>query len=477
MSLSNIEKVSPDTYEFDVFIKSKGSDFELTSYQCAFSLNPLIINGGTVQFNYIEGSSDLSNMYPSAGIKLDSTDNMCEITFACYPGSKMISNEEIRVGRFRLSNSVPFANVDPNFAWNFEGVLNTIITGSNFINITSPQFHLYNFLETEKLQIQNVYASETTDLNTAPEKTIDGLGFYGSDPNSRWAAKPMPQWIMYDLGGVYEISQLKTSFYNFHQNRIYTYSVFVSEDSINWNEVVQNNNSLPEEWTVNNFNKIPAHYVKIVCNSAINNPDNWANIWEVEIWGINEPLPVELSSFSAELNNKVINLKWTTATEVNNYGFEIQRSFDQSTWEKIGFTEGNGNSNSIKEYEFSDNKITQSGSYFYRLKQMDYNGTFSYSSIVEVIVDVPAEFVLMQNYPNPFNPSTTINFSVPQKSNININVYNAIGELVKTIMNETKEAGNYSINIELTNLPSGLYIYNMQADGKTIDTKKMMLLK
>lgn len=125
------------------------------------------------------------------------------------------------------------------------------------------------------------------------------------------------------------------------------------------------------------------------------------------------PLPVELSSFTVNAKENVAELNWETATEVDNYGFEIQRSIKNSKWEKVGFVNGNGNSNSPKYYDFIDSSIPETGEYFYRLKQIDIDGQFEYSDVVNVFVEVKKmEYRLNQNYPNPFNPSTNISYEL-----------------------------------------------------------------
>ncbi len=200
----------------------------------------------------------------------------------------------------------------------------------------------------------------------------------------------------------------------------------------------------------------------------------------------NSPLPVELTSFTAStVENKVV-LNWQTATEVNNYGFEIQRSVvsgqrSEETWEKVGFVDGNGNSNSVKEYSFVDASIPLSASSIsYRLKQIDNDGGFSYSDeiIVETlhVTSLPTEYTLEQNYPNPFNPSTTIKFGLPTDSKVVLEVYNIIGEKVKTLVNKSISAGYHEVEFTGTALPSGIYIYKLATEGFT-STKKFVLMK
>jgi len=190
-------------------------------------------------------------------------------------------------------------------------------------------------------------------------------------------------------------------------------------------------------------------------------------------------LPVELTSFIATINNDKLELNWKTATEVDNYGFEIERASSITTplqrWEKIGFVKGNGNSNSPKEYSFTDNSLYGGSKFKYRLKQIDTDGQFEYSEVVEVEV-VPTQFELSQNYPNPFNPSTTIRFSLPQATQIKINLYNMIGEQVATIAEGMYETGNHKVTFNASSLPSGTYIYRLESIT-FVQVKKMLLLK
>lgn len=187
------------------------------------------------------------------------------------------------------------------------------------------------------------------------------------------------------------------------------------------------------------------------------------------------PLPVELASFTAKiLKNQGVQLNWKTETEVNNYGFEVHRLEKNNNWLKIGFVEGNGNSNTPKEYSFTD-KVT-GGKYSYRLKQIDNDGKFEFSRLIEVSIEMPTKFELDQNYPNPFNPVTTISFSLPEAVKVSLTVYNLLGQQVAELVNELKEAGEYSVQFDAAELNSGVYIYKITA-GNFSETRKMMLLK
>lgn len=196
------------------------------------------------------------------------------------------------------------------------------------------------------------------------------------------------------------------------------------------------------------------------------------------------PLPVELSYFSAKVSENGINLIWRTETEVNNYGFDIQKNHpplsplpggEEKGWVSIGFVEGNGNSNSPKEYSYFDDKVL-AGTYSYRLKQIDTDGNFEYSKVVRVNFNLPQNFELYQNYPNPFNPSTTISFSLPRSTNVKISVYNLIGEKVDEILNGSLDAGIHQIIFNASNLHSGMYLYKLEAGNISL-TKKMILIK
>jgi hypothetical protein len=190
-------------------------------------------------------------------------------------------------------------------------------------------------------------------------------------------------------------------------------------------------------------------------------------------------VPVELTSFTASVNENDVTLSWSTATEVNNQGFEVQRSVN-GEFNAIGFIDGHGTTTEVQHYTYLDKKV-DAGSYSYRLKQVDINGTFEYSNVVEVEIVAPAEFALNQNYPNPFNPSTKINFSLAIDSKVSLKVFNVLGQEVATLINNTLVSGSHQVDFNASALNSGVYLYKIEATGidgtNFVDVKKMILTK
>jgi hypothetical protein len=209
------------------------------------------------------------------------------------------------------------------------------------------------------------------------------------------------------------------------------------------------------------------------------------------------PIPVELTSFTATTDNLNAKLSWKTATEVNNYGFNIERRMIDNQnpsisspnrgglgWGCIGFVQGNGTSNSPKEYSYIDASVA-SGTYAYRLKQIDNTGAFKYSQEAEVTVVVPKVFALSQNFPNPFNPNTTINFTIAEDSYVSLRVYDMLGREVQKLVDGEMKAGEvHNVLFDASKLSSGLYFYRLETRqttggqaGKNSMVKKLMLLK
>lgn len=200
-----------------------------------------------------------------------------------------------------------------------------------------------------------------------------------------------------------------------------------------------------------------------------------------------KPLPVELSSFNVVIESHCVSLEWTTATELNNYGFHIERTLHstdidpESEYIVLGFVQGSGNSNSQKMYSFHD-PLSGKGRYIYRLKQTDTDGKYRYIKTMEVSVEAPQQYQLMQNYPNPFNPTTTIAYTLANESDVKITIYNSLGNEVSKVVNDRQNSGNYSLNLNADNLASGVYFYRIEAysvkEGNPfIATQKMTLLK
>ena len=209
------------------------------------------------------------------------------------------------------------------------------------------------------------------------------------------------------------------------------------------------------------------------------------------------PMPVELISFTASPFGGDVKLNWSTATEVNNYGFEVQRSVAGAGWEATGFVQGHGNSNSTKEYEFVDDLSTlpeyqKFDVLEYRLKQIDTDGTFEFYGLTATVdlmtvTDIenevlPVKFELYQNYPNPFNPSTKIRFELKEQADVVLTVYNVLGEEISVLLNDYLAAGLHDVEFNANNLSSGIYYYQLQvntqdSESNFSDFRKMMLLK
>jgi len=199
-------------------------------------------------------------------------------------------------------------------------------------------------------------------------------------------------------------------------------------------------------------------------------------------------IPVELTSFTASVlqNEKGVQLNWTTATETNNSRFEILRfTQNDNEWNSIGFVPGHGTTTETQHYSFTDNDINP-GKYQYKLKQIDYDGTFEYSQIVGVEIPFVNEFSLSQNYPNPFNPKTVISYQLPVNGNVTLKVYDILGNEVATLVNEEKQPGVYEVEFNASSLSgsvsakggyaSGVYFYQLKA-GEFTSIKKMILLR
>jgi len=216
---------------------------------------------------------------------------------------------------------------------------------------------------------------------------------------------------------------------------------------------------------------------------------NYYKQWWGSEWGgvyrdlimVDATVPVELTSFTTQYVGNTTQLNWTTASELNNLGFDVQRSTDGYDFVTIGFVLGKGTTTEIQNYSYVDKTTSPNINYAYRLKQIDFNGSYNYSEVINLGESNPLNFELLQNYPNPFNPSTTISIGLPVKSDVTLDVYNIVGERVLSLYNGELAAGNYNYTVDASNLTSGIYIYVLNAvgeDGKNSTlSRKMTLLK
>ncbi|MDR3610339.1 MAG: T9SS type A sorting domain-containing protein, partial [Ignavibacteriaceae bacterium] len=227
-----------------------------------------------------------------------------------------------------------------------------------------------------------------------------------------------------------------------------------------------------------------------VASLAVSNSNVYAGTGGSGVWkrSVLDLLPLELKVFNATVRQDAVQLVWNTSTEINNYGFEIQRTLHSQSptdlnWEILGFIKGSGNSNSVKQYSFLDKSILKNGSYYYRLKQVDFDGQYKYynSAVVDVSF-INQSYSLENNYPNPFNPVTVIKYSLSFDSKVKLTIYNALGQTVRELISEIQQSGIHEIKFDGLNLPSGVFYYSILAaslDGKQVYTnsKKMILLK
>ncbi len=209
-----------------------------------------------------------------------------------------------------------------------------------------------------------------------------------------------------------------------------------------------------------------------------------ANMWRLYLDDIcikiSDQIPVELTSFTANVVNNEVVLNWQTATETNNSGFAIERSNDKENFVEIAFVDGHGTTSEKSSYNYVDANAP-SGNVYYRLKQIDFDGSYSYSPVVEIEVSTPKEFALAQNYPNPFNPSTEISFALPVDSKVTLTLYNSLGQVVATIVKNNFSSGVHKVRFNANGLSTGVYIYTINAQGvdgtNFISSRKMILMK
>jgi hypothetical protein len=210
-------------------------------------------------------------------------------------------------------------------------------------------------------------------------------------------------------------------------------------------------------------------------NNPGNNPD-FSNMPGGPFHTSPSVLPIELAWFNSSVKNRNVLLSWSTISEINSEKFEIERSIDNDIWLYVGEVKASGNSNSFKHYSFTDENLN-SGTYFYRLKMIDNDGSFKFSNEIKAEIIIPKVFSLSQNYPNPFNPATTITFTLSEDGWTTLKVFDILGREIQTLVNEELKAGTvHSVIFNGSELPSGIYLYRLETNNQ-VSVKKLILMK
>jgi len=330
----------------------------------------------------------------------------------------------------------------------------------------------------------------TNKTSGLPNKTIKSVNIHPTDENIA-----LITFSGFGTSKVYKTTNMGSSWINIHGNLpdspvndvfIYTYDsqnpntyfvatdigVFLTQD--NGTSWVELQNGLP--------NTVIVHLDYSPSNQMLRAGTHGRGVYEAFIDLI---IPVELTSFTASINKKIVTLNWATATETNNLGFEVERKLKNQEWITIGFIEGNGTTTEQQNYSFDDDFsiFPYEGKVLYRLKQVDLDGKFEHSEQVAVDVTfIPEEFYVSQNYPNPFNPSTKIEYSLPVESSVKITIHNSIGETVEVLTSEVQQPGSYEIVWNAEDRSSGIYFYTFELtpfDGSKVhrEMKKIVFMK
>ncbi|MBS1551071.1 MAG: T9SS type A sorting domain-containing protein [Bacteroidetes bacterium] len=340
-----------------------------------------------------------------------------------------------------------------------------INTGSLYImlmvNVSSAQdgdffFHLGDSVVNNSNKIARIYA-----------KSVSGQIAFGLAKNNE---TPVYTPAIYSTGTTYALL-LKYTFVSGADNDLVSLNVFtdcppIDEPIPDLGPLGNGGNDLPNIGKVVLQQGAGGHAPTLVLDGICID-----NTWD------NGALPVEMTSFSSEVNNNEVILKWTTSSELINSGFNVERkNISSGSWIKVGNVAGNGTTNSPHNYSYTDRNLL-SGIYSYRLKQIDFNGEIRYFNLNgDVVIGVPSDFELYQNYPNPFNPSTMIYFNIPSEGYVSLKVFNTSGKEVAKLVNENKSAGYYSVNFKAADLSSGIYYYRIEFNGIS-KVMKMALIK
>ena len=387
------------------------------------------------------------------------------------------------IGDVKNFLSFAMSPTDPNTIYAGTSFMVATSTGPSVIYKSTNGGDLWsaitNGLPTDPAEINPVRVIKVSDANSNYllaglfMNTVNGGVYISTDAGASWTRKfnGAPQ----DVGTLIRSATFRpgstTEFYvGLDRSTFVNIGVWGTTDGgANWTSF--NGGTMLDVYSIRAvvFNSTGSHTLFAGCSSPIG---SGAGIYEYTF----PVIPVELVSFTGDVIGNSINLSWVTATETNNQGFEIQRTSSTSeNWEKVGFIAGFGTSTELHHYSFSD-EPTASGKYQYRLKQIDFDGSFEYSNTIEVEVMVTKDYSLSQNYPNPFNPATLISFSIPNDEFVSLKIYDVLGREVAQIINERRSAGTHQVEFDGASLNSGVYYYTLTA-GSYTETKKMLMVK
>jgi hypothetical protein len=365
-------------------------------------------------------------------------------------------------------DTVTDAYISDNYSWSPD---NTVVIAQN-----NDLVHVFD--PAGPITSGKWYASFIAYIPTGKAGYFNTLAVFDGGVSPDWGVE-----CYFDQGGAGRLLSNSTVFANFNWPEAEWFQVILQVD-LDIDQAVfkmaTNPNDLTEvatwQWTTGGGG---SHPLSLDANDFYGATANDEMYVDEYYFGPPPPIiiPAELTSFNAAASGNSVVLNWKTSTETNNRGFYVERNGVSliGNWEKIGYVEGSGTTTEPKSYSFTDNNVT-TGKYSYRLKQIDFDGSYKYSNIVEVEVNKVTEFSLSQNYPNPFNPVTKIEYSIPEESNISLTVFNILGQKVAELVNGNVKAGNHSVTFNASKFGSGVYYYRLES-GNNVQIKKMILLK
>jgi hypothetical protein len=410
-------------------------------------------SNGASTFN---GQMDEVRIWNIARTEMEIKEYMCK---------KLTGSETGLVGYWRFDETRGLSTIDETINDNHGTMTNMVESDHIWSSATLGDDIVYDYDPTDGYSSNLSHNDGDKFTATTTSGTISGIQVYRVDDNSVRSGSTVPANYIVDSQRYWGVRVIGTD--NPTYDIVYNYDGhhgIITESDL---KLVKRYDVSDPDWIDAGASlDVNAHTLTLTAQSGT----------EYALASISDPLPVELSLFSANVIDKDVHLYWQTESEVNNYGFNIERSLDNMTWNTISFVEGFGNSNSPKNYNFSDTDVGQFGKYYYRLKQIDNDGTFEYSNVVKVSFGIPDVFYLNQNYPNPFNPLTVIKYQIPEVSFVTLNVYDVLGREVSTLVNEEKPVGSYEVEFDGSELTSGIYFYRLMT-GDFIMTKSMMLMK